>query len=42
MAPEMIQSTGGYDGKLIDVWSCGIMLYVRGRGRDGVSEPKGI
>ena len=33
MAPEIIQSTGGYDGKQTDVWSCGIMLYVRGTGR---------
>ena len=30
MAPEMIRSTGVYDGKQTDVWSCGIMLYVRG------------
>ena len=28
MAPEMIQSTTGYDGMQTDVWSCGIMLYV--------------
>ena len=28
MAPEMIQSTSGYDGKQTDVWSCGVMLFV--------------
>ena len=39
MAPEMIQSTAGYDGKQADVWSCGIMLYVCVQG--GGKRPEG-